>query len=122
MLENGYKSLEQFIGEYSGVRNEKYDIVYGLDFRYKGKLYRMTMDQMESDSVRQEFEIKLNKKLGKYEVALVDEDYKSEFQFEEYHFLGWYDDVYDLLENCIIEGAKFKDVILDKNTIIEGKD
>ena len=64
MLENGYKSLEQFIGEYSGVRNEKHDIVYGLDFRYKGKLYRMTMDQMESDSVRQEFEIKLNKKLG----------------------------------------------------------
>ena len=62
MLENGYKSLEQFIGEYSGVINEKYDIVYGLDFRYKGKLYRMTMGQMESDSVRQEFEIKLNKK------------------------------------------------------------
>ena len=65
MLENCYKNLEQFIGEYSGVRNEKYDIVYGLDIRYKGKLYRMTMDQMESaDCVRQEFEIKLNKKLG----------------------------------------------------------
>ncbi len=47
--------LDEFIGEYSGVRSERYDVVYGIDFRYKGKLYRMTMDQMESDQIRKEF-------------------------------------------------------------------
>ena len=56
MRKNDYNSLEEFIGEYSGIRNEKYDIVYGIDFSFNGKLYRMIMDQMEPDSLRKEFE------------------------------------------------------------------
>lgn len=122
MRKNDYKSLDEFIGEYSGIRSDKYDIVYGIDFRFNGKLYRMTMDQMEPDELRSKFEEKLNKKLGKYEVALVEPNGCSDFQFEEYQFIGWYDDIYDLLENCYIDGMKFKDVIMDDNTIIEGKD
>lgn len=122
MRKNDYNSLEEFIGEYSGIRNEKYDIVYGLDFRFNGKLYRMTMDQMETDDIRNEFEKKLNKKVGKYEVALVDSNSHSDFQYGEYQFIGWYDDIYDLLENCYIDGMKFKDVITADDTIIEGKD
>jgi len=55
-------------------------------------------------------------------VALVDSNVSSEFQFEEYQFIGWYDNIYDLLENCYIDGIKFKDVIMADNTIIEGKD
>ena len=82
----------------------------------------MTMDQMEPDELRNEFEKKLNKKLGKYEVALVDSNGHSDFQFEEYQFIGWYDDIYDLLENCYIDGKKFKDVIMDDDTVTEGKD
>ncbi len=66
------------------------------------------MDQMEPDKLRKEFEEKLNKRLGRYEVALVDLLFKSDFQFDEYHFIGWYDDIYDLLENCYIYGGKFK--------------
>ncbi len=54
--------------------------------------------------------------------ALVDPNYESDFQFEEYHFIGWYNDIYDLLENCYIEGVKFKDVIIDDDIVIEGKD
>ena len=46
MRKNDYNSLAEFIGEYSGIRNEKYDIVYGIDFSFNEKLYRMTMDQM----------------------------------------------------------------------------
>ncbi len=122
MRKNVYNSLDEFIGEYCGIRSEKYDIAYGLDFRYKGKMYRMTMDQMEPDDVRREFENKLNKKLGKYEVALIDPNSTSLLQYEECHFIGWYDDIYDLLENCYIDGIKFKDVIIDDDTIIEGQD
>ncbi len=119
---NEYNSLEDFIGEYSGIRSEKYDVLYGLDFRYNGKLYRMTMDQMEPELIRKQFEDKLNRKLGKYEVALVDSSIKYEFNFAEYNFIGWYDDIYDLLENCFIEGRKFKEIIMSDETIIEGKD
>ncbi len=122
MRKNDYKSINEFIGEYSGERNGKYDIVYGLDFKFNGKLYRMTMDQMEPDDFRQKFERKLKRQLGKYEVALVDANINSDFQFNEYHFIGWYDDIYDLLENCYIDGIKFKDVIMNDETIIEGKD
>lgn len=122
MRKNDYNSLDEFIKEYCGIRSEKYDVLYGLDFRYNGKLYRMTMDQMEPDNIRKIFEKKLNKKLGKYEVALVDPNSISDYQFNEYQFIGWYDDIYDLLENCYIDGIKFKDVIMDDNTIIEGKD
>lgn len=82
----------------------------------------MTMDQMEPDSIRKEFEKKLNKKLGKYEVALIDSKICSDYQFEEYRFIGWFNDIYDLLENCYVDGVKFKDVITDGDTIIEGKD
>lgn len=82
----------------------------------------MTMDQMEPDNIRKIFEKKLNKKLGKYEVALVDPNSISDYQFNEYQFIGWYDDIFDLLENCYIDGIKFKDVIIDDNTIIERKD
>lgn len=119
---NYYNSLEDFIGEYSGIRSGKYDTVYGIDFTYNGKLYRMTMDQMEPDDVRKKFEEKLNKKLGKYEVALVDPNGSGDFQYHNYQFIGWYDDIYDLLENCYIEGRKFKDVIMDDYTEIEGQD
>lgn len=82
----------------------------------------MTMDQMEPNKLRNEFEKKLNKKLGKYEVVLVDSNSHSDYQYGEYQFIGWYDDIYDLLENCYIDGIKFKDVIMADDTIIEGKD
>ena len=122
MRMNEYKSLDDFIGEYSGNRTDKYDVVYGIDFKYKDKLYRMTMDQMESNEIRTQFEAKLNRKLGKYEVAIVDPSLNTEFKFAEYNFIGWYDNIYDLLENCYIEGKKFKDVIMSDETEIIGKD
>lgn len=89
--------MNEFVGEYSGIISDKYAIVYGINFRFNGKLYRMTMDQMEPDELRSKFEEKLNKKLGKYEVALVEPNGCSDFQFGEYQFIGWYDDIYDLL-------------------------
>lgn len=122
MTFNNYDSLDDFIGEYSGICTKKHERFYGLDFTFHGKLYRMTIDQMEPNDIREKFEKMLNKKLGKYEVALVDPKGSSELQYHEYQFIGWYFDIYDLLENCYIDGMKFKDVIMDRNTILEGQD
>ena len=46
-------------------------------------------------------------------VAFIDDDFI---------LIGWYSDLDDVLENCIIDGRKFKDVIMDDSTKIEGKD
>ena len=54
--------------------------------------------------------------------ALVEPNVHSDFQFEEYQFIGWYDDIYNLLENCYIQGMKFKEIIMDDDTVIEWKD
>ena len=51
MRKNDYNSLDEFIGEYSDIRSEKYDAVYGIDFRFNGKLYRMTIDQMDQKNL-----------------------------------------------------------------------
>ncbi len=45
-----------------------------------------------------------------------------EFEDDDFIWIGWYADLNDVLENCIIDGRKFKDVIMDDSTIIEGKD
>lgn len=37
-------------------------------------------------------------------------------------FVGWYSDLNDVLENCIIDGRKFKDIIMYDSNKIEGKD
>ena len=36
--------------------------------------------------------------------------------------IGLYDDIYELLEECVIDGIKFKDIIMDDNTEILSKD
>lgn len=45
-----------------------------------------------------------------------------EFDDNEFPLIGWYADLNDVLENCIIDGRKFKDVIMDDSTKIEAKD
>lgn len=119
---NFYTNLDDFIGKYCGYEVKGYERLYGLDFKYHGKLYRITIEQIEPDDVRIQFESKLGKKLGPYEVALIDNSLGSEFKFREYNFIGWYDDIYDLLDNCYIEGKKFKEVILSPDFVAEGQD
>lgn len=36
--------------------------------------------------------------------------------------IGWYSDMDDVLENCVIDGEKFKNVIQDDNTRILAQD
>lgn len=51
-----------------------------------------------------------------------EDDEMPKLKDDDFILIGWYSDLNDVLENCIIDGRKFKDVIMDDSTKIEGKD
>ncbi|MGM9946507.1 hypothetical protein [Floccifex sp.] len=120
---NEYNCLDEFVDEYNkGVempwQNSDGKRRYmGIEFTYKGVYYRMCREPGEDDEMP-----KLsNGKIGRYDVMICHwamPDYKD----DNFILIGWYSDLNDVLENCIIDGRKFKDVIMDDFTKIEGKD
>lgn len=47
---------------------------------------------------------------------------QDELSFRDVHYIGWYNDIYDLLDNCEIEGKKFKNLLLNHKVKVIGKD
>lgn len=41
---------------------------------------------------------------------------------DKFESIGWYNDIYDLLKNCYIEGMPFETVIMADDTVILSKD
>ena len=119
MKKQSYKNIEDFIGEFSEVKSKKYKHIHTLDFKFKGKEYRVTKRQIETDEERKTFKEK-DRFISFYniEIALVDPNIKSKFQSGKYHILDWYRDAFCLLKYCEIDNEKFSDVICSKNTII----
>ena len=89
----------------------------GIEFSYKGVYYRMCREPGEDDEMP-----KLpDGRIGRYDVMICHWA-MPEFKDDDFILIGWYSDLNDVLENCIIDGRKFKDVIMDDSTKIEGKD
>lgn len=120
-----YDDINDFIREYSCYPNEKFETNQGMDFEYNGNEYHLCWYPMESEKRKKVFSKIVGKDLSKceYEVALIDFDLpEDELSFSNVHYIGWYTDIYDLLENCEIEGKKFKDLLLSHEIIVTGKD
>ena len=89
----------------------------GIEFSYKGVYCRMCREPGEDDEMP-----KLpDGRIGRYDVMICHWA-MPEFKDDDFILIGWYSDLNDVLENCIIDGRKFKDVIMDDSTKIEGKD
>lgn len=112
---NEYNNLQEFIDEYDII--VKYDVrrMYGIEFIYNNIYYRMCLEPIAEEDLP----ILNDGRRGKYDVMIVH-DIKS--SNPKYELIGWYADMEDLLENCIIQDKKFKDVIMDNDTKIVGKD
>ena len=115
---NEYKDLNEFTLQYCGFWNPSEGKWLGLEFEYKGKIYRFQTGPM----FEKEKPVLPNGKQGEfcvYEMVCKKESYPF---CDRYELIGWYSDMDDVLENCVIDGEKFKNVIQDDNTRILAQD
>lgn len=120
-----YDDINDFIREYSCDKNDEFETNQGIDFTYNGKIYHLCRYPMEDEELKRKFSKITGKDLFKceYEVAIIDSTLpQGKLSFGEVHYIGWYSDIYDLLENCEIEGKKFKDLLLNHEIVVTGKD
>lgn len=122
MRKNEYDDLEQFIYEYcSGpapsddTHGRKY---MGIEFEYHKTYYRMCREPLD-DAERP---VLANNKLGYYNVTIMHCDTMGYPMADYFESIGWYSDIYDLMEHCIIGGKTFKDIIMADDTVILGQD
>ncbi len=120
---NEYNSLEEFVDEYAtgksfSWQNEDHkERFMGIEFSYKGVYYRMCREPLYEEDLP----TLSDGRKGRYDVMICHWA-MPEFDDNEFPLIGWYADLNDVLENCIIDGRKFKDVIMDDSTKIEAKD
>ena len=123
MRTNEYDSLEKFIYEYENGRHSSIDDSHGrkfmgIEFFYNGVYYRVCREPLNDDE-----RPKLgNGKLGFYNVSIMHCEEKGYPIAENFESVGWYSDIYDLLDHCVITGKIFREVIMDDKTKILSKD
>ena len=108
---NEYKSLDEFKSEFTGEWSPSNGHWYSLDFFYNGEEYRLNTGSMYN---------KTNTVFDDGTVALFSIYHRKDDN--DYILLGEYPDMSSLLEECIIAGKKFKEIIMDDSTKILGKD
>jgi hypothetical protein len=123
MRVNEYNNLEEFIDEYAtgksfSWQNEDHkERFMGIEFSYKDVYYRMCREPLEDE----ELPVLPDGRIGRYDVMICHWA-MPEFKDDDFILIGWYSDLNDVLDNCIIDGRNFRDVIMDDATKIEGKD
>lgn len=122
MRMNEYNSLDEFIYEYESGRSIPMDNLerqkfMGIEFKYGDVYYRMCREPQGDETV-----ILDDGRPGVYDVIILHCENTGYPLSERFELIGWYADLSDVLENCIIQGQKFKDVIMADKTEILGKD
>ncbi len=125
MRVNEYNTLEEFIYEYSDGRSIPSDNLekpkyMGIEFKFHDKYYRMCREPLPENE--EDYIILPNGEVGRYDVLLLNCEEGGYPLSDNVELVGWYSDLNDVLENCIIDDIKFKDVIMDDSTEILGKD
>ena len=124
MRKNEYNSLEEFIFEYckgresSSENPEHRQRFMGIEFSYKGIFYRMCREPIDDGQPP----LSGTEKKGQYNVMIMHCITRGYPVADSFESLGWYSDLDDLLNNCIIDEKPFREVIMDDNTEILGKD
>lgn len=120
---NEYNNLQEFIYEYESGRSLPSDNLdrqkfMGIEFKFNGVYYRMCREPIDESNVV----MLQNGKIGQYDVMILHCENTGYPLSERFELIGWYADLNDVLDNCILQGRKFKDVIMDDQTEILGKD
>ena len=112
MRKNEYNNLNEFIYEYDSGRHSSIDDNHGrkfmgIEFKYKNIYYRMCREP---------------ENYKPYQVSIMHCDKFGYPIADEFEIIGSYNDIYDLLDNCIIDNEYFKVVIMDDSTEILSQD
>ncbi len=123
MRVNEYKELKDFIYEYESGRSIPVDNLdrqkfMGIEFKYNNVYYRMCREPLDEN----EKVTLADGRKGQYDVMILHCEKTGYPQSESCELIGLYADLDDVLENCLIQGRKFKAVIMDEQTEILGKD
>lgn len=114
MRTNEYNNLDEFIYEYDSGRrssdgNHKRKFM-GIEFLNNGVYYRMCREPLD------------DRKNGFYQVSIMHCEKFGYPIAESFEIIGSYSDIDDLLDNCILSGRNFRDVIVDADTQILSQD
>ena len=120
---NEYSCLEDFIYEYESGRSIPSDNLdrqkfMGIEFKYNGVYYRMCREPLDNENII----ILDDGRIGRYDVMIMHCENTGYPMAEHFELVGWYADLDDVLENCILQERKFGDIIMDDATEILGKD
>ncbi len=124
MRVNEYNNLDEFIFEYCKGREasesniEKRQRYMGIEFLHNGVYYRMCREPYE-EGVSPVLD---GEKPGLFNVMIMHCEKLGYPIADSFENIGWYADIQDLLDNCIIDNRKFAEVIMDDSTRIMGKD
>ncbi len=116
---NEYNSIDEFTSQYTGIWGPSDGHWFGLDFKFNGHEYRLhtgTMygdaDIVDDNGVVRQFGIYIK----------TDEKDPQHPSISLYSLLGEYASIDEVLESSVIEGIKFRDVIMDDSTELLGQD
>jgi len=114
---NEYNQLEQFVNEYTGIWNPSEEHWFGLEFKYKGNIYRLSTGSMfnEQDTILPDG------RTAVYGIYIL-KDISAYPDMTSCELLGEYADMKDLLSSKVIDGIEFCEVIMDDQTEILAKD
>ena len=116
---NEYNCLEDFVNEYNGKYEKGDEFHIGLDFRYKGDEYRMCREPVGK------YYVFTTTKPDDSKIIEVWTHRKSEgciYDMPDKYVIGIYDTMDELLEAKCIGDRPFRDVIMDDETEMLGKD
>ena len=109
---NEYDSFEKFYDEYNFDRDINTEHYTGIEFKFNDKYYRLSHDFSNNSSEKYKYWV--------YE--LISKDKNVIYLKTEWTNVGKFLNLDDVLDNWIIDNRKFREVIMDDNTIILGKD
>ena len=123
MANNNFKCIEEFVDGFTKTDPRKEslydDCIYGLEFSYRGKAYRITRDQTADDATTKRVREIFGKPAGYIEwIALPCEDHHGDYLLTPDIYLGIFDDVDDLLDNGKIDGVPLREILVSGETFV----
>ena len=122
-----FNNISEFIDEFT--KTDAYapnlygSIIWGMEFAFHGKFFRVTRDQSADDETYALICRKFHKQTMHYiEVYRLPREYYVPFNPTPDVYLGLYDDVNDLLDHCIIDEKTHREIIPSEKTRITSLD